>query len=207
MTAVDVFRPGLLGQGCWLELDSGELISMPVSRWGGPSIAGDAPLLDPCAGPTLDIGCGPGRLTAALTERGVTALGVDTSPVAVALTRSRGAVALCRDVYEPLPGEGRWRHVLLADGNVGIGGDPTRLLQRVRELLSPRGTALIETDCPGHGLRSTRARLNRESGMGPWFDWACLGAEAVPEVAASAGFTVRWITSLGERWFTELTPS
>ena len=31
---------------------------------------------------------------------------------------------LRRDLFAPLPGEGRWHHVLLADGNIGIGGDP-----------------------------------------------------------------------------------
>ena len=53
----------------------------------------------------------------------------------------RGAVgrpALRRDVFEPLPGTGRWQTVLLADGNVGLGGDPLRVLRRAAELLRAR---------------------------------------------------------------------
>ena len=33
-----------------------------------------------------------------------------------------------RDLFGALPGEGTWSHVLLADGNIGIGGDPVTLL-------------------------------------------------------------------------------
>ncbi|GLZ41785.1 class I SAM-dependent methyltransferase [Actinokineospora sp. NBRC 105648] len=199
----DVFASGLLGKQCWLELAGGKRIRLPVERWSARPGAGDAVLLDACGGPTLDIGCGPGRLAAALGERGVPALGVDTSPVAVSLTRARGAAALRRDVYEQLPGEGRWQHVLLADGNIGIGGDPVRLLRRVRELLSSNGSALIEADRPGHGVGQSLARVSD----GPWFDWGWLGADAVPRVAAEAGFTVRWVRTHLGRWFTELVPA
>jgi hypothetical protein len=59
--------------------------------------------------------------------------------------RRRGATAIHGDVFQPLPGEGLWRHILLADGNIGIGGDPDTLLARTRQLLAPGGTALIET--------------------------------------------------------------
>ena len=85
---------------------------------------------DLCTGPTIDLGCGPGRLVARLVERGVPALGVDQSATAVGLARRSGAPALRRDVFEPLPGTGRWQTVLLADGNVGLGGDPWRVLRR-----------------------------------------------------------------------------
>ena len=62
-----------------------------------------------------------------------------------------------RDVLGPLPGEGTWDHVLLADGNIGIGGDPLRLLHRAAHLLRPGGTVLVETD-PGR---------TRVAGFGP----------------------------------------
>src|SRR5207247_1691171 len=75
-------------------------------------------------GPVIDLGCGPGRLVLSLARRRVPALGVDTSPSAVALARSRGAAALQRDLFGPLPGEGRWGTAPLFDGNVGIGGAP-----------------------------------------------------------------------------------
>jgi hypothetical protein len=199
------FEPGLLGHHCWLELATGERIRLPTERWRATPDPGDELLLRSCVGPTLDIGCGPGRLTAALTERGVATLGVDISPVAVRLTIEAGAAAVQRDVYDRQPGEGRWRHTLLADGNIGIGGDPVRLLGRVRELLCASGSALIEVDPPGIGLRQGRVRVSTKDNTGSsWFDWAWLGADAVPAAAARAGLRTNWLREAGGRWFTEL---
>jgi SAM-dependent methyltransferase len=200
MTDFDV---ALLGETCWLELAGGERISLPVERWRADPDPSDEMMLAHCQGPALDIGCGPGRLTSALTSRGVTVLGVDTSPVAIRMTRARGAVALRRDVFGHVPGEGRWRSILLADGNVGIGGDPVKLLRRVRELLAPNGNAVVEVEAPGGGVRHRPVRLN---GSGSWFPWAWLGADAVDGTARAAGLRPRWVASEGQRWFTELVP-
>jgi SAM-dependent methyltransferase len=204
MTAA-VFDTGLRGRRCWLELDNGQRVELPVERWREEPGGADELMLNRCTGPTLDLGCGPGRLTAALTARGISALGVDISAVAVAQTKARGAVAVRKDVFDRLPGEGRWWHVLLADGNVGIGGDPVALLRRVATLVGARGTVLLEVDRPGSGLRQETVRVAGEDGSGRWFDWAWLGADAVPGVAAEAGLGVRWLGEHGGRWIAELT--
>lgn len=80
-------------------------------------------------------------------------LGIDVVPEAVALTRERGASALVRDVFAPVPGEGWWDTALLANGNIGIGGDPVTLLRRVHALLLPGGRAVVEVARPGVGMR------------------------------------------------------
>ncbi|WP_410618539.1 class I SAM-dependent methyltransferase [Amycolatopsis sp. cmx-8-4] len=197
------FDRGLLGHRCWLELPSGERIELPVERWAQAS-DGDEVLLDACTGPTLDIGCGPGRLTAALAERGVVALGVDSSRTAVRLTRRRGGSALHRNVFDHVPGEGRWRHVLLADGNIGIGGDPAVLLRRAAELIADDGDVLVELDPPGGGLRHERVRLRPGHADVAWFTWAWVGADAIAEVANRAGLHVDRTTRHGHRWFARL---
>jgi SAM-dependent methyltransferase len=202
------FEPGLLGRRCWLELATGERISLSTERWRALPDPGDELLLSSCVGPTLDIGCGPGRLTAALTERGVAALGMDVSAVAVRLTVEAGAPAVRRDVFDRRPGDGGWRHALLVDGNIGIGGDPVRLLGRVRELLCAGGSALVEVDPPGIGVRSGRVRVATDDGAGArWFDWAWLGADAVAATASRAGLRAGWLREAGGRWFTELVRS
>ncbi|TDQ04346.1 class I SAM-dependent methyltransferase [Labedaea rhizosphaerae] len=204
MTAA-VFDTGLQGRRCWLEAADGHRVELPVERWRDDPRGADELMLDRCTGPTLDLGCGPGRLTAALTARGISALGVDVSAVAVAQTKARGAVAVRQDLFQRLPGEGRWWHVLLADGNVGIGGDPVALLRRVRALLGTHGTVLVEVDRPGLGLRQRTVRVAGEDGSGRWFDWAWLGADALTGVAEEAGLAVRSLDEQGGRWIAELT--
>jgi len=165
---------------------------------------GDVSLLDRCGGPTLDVGSGPGRLTVALAERGVPALGIDITPHAVRIARSAGALTLLRDVFGRVPGTGRWMTVLLADGNIGIGGDPAALLRRVGELLAPRGQALIELQPPGTGLRCERVRLRRGPQAGDWFPWAYVGSDQVAGIAAEAGFAKAETWPSDGRWFTTL---
>ena len=200
------FEPGFAEGRAQLHTREGEVWELPVPRWAADAGPGDQPLLARCCGTTLDVGCGPGRMTAALSGRGVRALGVDVSPSAVAMARSRGAVALNRDVFSLGRGAQRWRHVLLVDGNVGIGGDPVRLLWLCRQLLVPGGSVLVDLAPPGRGLRVTTARLVGTAGPGTWFAWAVLGLDALAVVAAAAGLRVAesWLVEDEGRWQAEL---
>lgn len=187
--------------------EAGRSLRLPIADWIGPAGAGDEALLARCTGPTLDVGCGPGRLTTELQRRGCPALGIDVSPLAVAMTQSRGGTALLRDVFDPTPGEHRWNHLLLADGNIGIGGDPVRLLNRCRELLGVGGSLLVDLEPPGHQGFVGRVRLEVEGNQSSWFAWARLGVNGVDEVAAATGFVVRELWSVADRWQAELVPS
>ena len=118
-------------------------------------------------------------------------------------------MALRRDVFEPLPGEGRWAHALLIDGNIGIGGDPVRLLRRCGALIAADGTLLVEVEPPGAGLWQGHAYvLSGSSGepevRGPAFRWARVGADAVACTATAAGLRVADSFRFGPRWFAEL---
>jgi len=172
---------------------------------------GDASLIDRCSGPTLDVGSGPGRLAVALAERGVPTLGIDVAPHAVRIARSAGSLTLMRDVFDRVPGTGRWMIVLLADGTIGIGGDPEALLQRVAELLAPLGRALVEVQPPGRELRRERVRLRHcrghghEHQAGDWFPWAQVGADQLSGIAGEAGLSAAETWSSGGRWFATLS--
>ncbi|MCI2422664.1 class I SAM-dependent methyltransferase [Saccharopolyspora sp. K220] len=198
------FDVALRGGHCTLLTNDGTVRPLSGHRWSAAPDAADEYLLRACRGPTLDIGCGPGRLTAALTGSGVIALGIDTSPLAVHLTISRRAVALCRDVFRPVPGAGNWREALLIDGNIGIGGDPRALLRRVHQLLRPGGHAWVEVEPPGTGLWRGTGQVVHIDRPGPSFRWAIVGADAIGPLAVAAGFELHEIAEHDGRWFAVL---
>ena len=179
-----------------------------IERYRGPVDAVDLEVVARCTGPTLDVGCGPARFVSALLAKGIPALGVDVAPDAVAAARTTGATVLQRCVFELLPGEGRWQHVLLIDENVGIGGSPDVLLARVRELLSPTGTAFVEGDPDDDGV-ADRQYLRVEDATGSRsrpFPWARVGADRLVAIGAQVGLATidRWRS--GGRSFVTLSP-
>jgi SAM-dependent methyltransferase len=171
---------------------AGQMLDLDVSRWLAKADTADRTVLDRCRGPVLDVGCGPGRMIAALTARGIPALGVDIAGAAVDLTRGQGQPALLRDVFGSVPGEGRWPTVLLVDGNIGIGGEPRRLLTRIAGLLAPIGRAIVETSPLDRQDALLRVRFADEDGraIGPEFSWAQVGCIALDGYARAAGLTV-----------------
>lgn len=198
------FARALSGQQAELVRSDGGTARLDVDRWRGPAAGEDDRLLDRCHGATIDLGCGPGRLVEALVARGITALGVDLAVEAVAQCVVRGVPAVQADVFAPLPGEGTWSHALLADGNLGIGGDPAALLERAAALVAPGGTVLVELDPTEPGLWRGEARVRSRYTVTPPFPWACAGPTALPDLAARAGLrpTAHY---RGVRRFVELT--
>ena len=197
--ALGADRPHLVAED-----SSGTAVPLPVSRWLDAVGPADDKLLRRAVGPVLDVGCGPGRYLHALAARGVPALGVDVSPVAVHLARRQGAEAVVGSIFGQVPEVGCWRTALLADGNIGIGGRPAALLQRLSALLAGDGRVLAELASPGTGTAARRLRLRVGDERSGWFDWAEVAADAIDEPAEEAGLVVvdRW--SLYGRWFAEL---
>lgn len=193
---VDPYALAVLKGGgpLYVRRTGGERFQVPVERWCSAPDPVDEILLERCRGLTLDVGCGPGRLTTALGRRGALALGLDIAPHAVARTLADGGAALCRSVFDPLPAEGHWRTVLLADGNVGIGGDPTRLLHRCERLLGPWGEVLVEVEAEEIQECFTACFEGSDGVPGPSFRWARAGASAVTAMARSAHLATvrRW---------------
>ncbi|MCB5183176.1 methyltransferase domain-containing protein [Streptomyces antimicrobicus] len=190
----------------FLRRPDGWVLPLEVERWLADADPADESVLSRCRGAVLDIGCGPGRLVAALAGRGHPVLGVDVSPAAVTRTVRRGGSALCRSVFGPLPGEGRWTTALLLDGNIGIGGDPGALLGRVAGLLGPVGRLIAEAaeaevdEC--HEVRLDDGRGPR----GVPFRWSRLGPTALLRHAERAGWTPLDTWTASGRHFAELAP-
>jgi SAM-dependent methyltransferase len=189
-----------------LRLSDGTVSPLALGRWLGPADETDRHLLSTIAGPVLDVGCGPGRHLHALAKRGVFALGIDLSPVAVELARDRGGNAIVGSIFDHVPGAGTWRTALLLDGNIGIGGAPVQLLTRVRALLSPAGALLVELDPPGADTGSLVARIERAAEVSSWFRWARVAFGDIKPIAEAAGYSLLQRAHLGSRWFARLGP-
>jgi SAM-dependent methyltransferase len=198
----NLYDRALTGERCWIRHDDGSVHGLPVHSWLGRRRSDrgfDSAIVRLCHGPTIDLGCGPGRLVVNLIARGVPALGVDQSATAVELARRSGAPALRRDLFGPLPGAGRWSTVLLADGNVGIGGDPRRVLRRARELLHSGGQCLAEFESEPGGIVAHWVRLESSRTVGPWFRWATVGIEGARQLADQVGLTVTDVRAIDHR--------
>jgi SAM-dependent methyltransferase len=202
---VTAFARALDGHDAELVRSDGGVAPLDVARWRGAAAGEDRWLLGRCRGATIDLGCGPGRLLEALAARGVRALGVDLAPEAIAQCRTRGVPALRADVFAPLPDEGTWSHALLADGNLGIGGDPVALLRRAASLICRTGSVIVELDASQPGLWCGHARVRSREAIGRPFPWATAGIEALPRLAGPAGLRPT-VVYRGRRSFAELVP-
>lgn len=182
----------------------GTRAQVPVEDWRGPLRPGDSSVLERCSGATLDIGCGPGRIAAALRHAGVAAVGIDINEDAVRLARAAGAVTRRCSVFGAVPRPGGWDTALLVDGNIGIGGGPVRLLRRVTELLAPDGQALVEVEGPAGTSERTYLRLASVGQLSRPFPWARLALRDVDAVAAVVGLRVQETWQEAGRWFVAL---
>jgi SAM-dependent methyltransferase len=191
--------------GLWLVDPVGTVMRRAdAGDWSTALRPGDTGLLERCPDRTLDLGCGPGRLAGALAAAGRRAVGVDVSPQAVRLARRRDVPVLLQDLFDPLPGEGSWGGVLLADGNIGIGGDPERLLDRSRELVCAGGSVVVEVDPPGAPTWRGVVHLADGRRTSAAFAWAFVGADEIGPVASRAALRTTDVWTEAGRWFAHL---
>lgn len=207
--SITLYGEALLDLDALLQVrqEGGGLAALPTARWSAALDDVDRRVIDRLDGPTLDIGCGPGRFVTGVGERGLPSLGIDVAPAAVALTQRRGGLALHCDVYGRVPGTGRWNWALLMDGNIGIGGAPGRLLGRVAELLAPTGRIVVEVEPPGGTSGAQRVRLELEGRVGAWFPWAWVSCEDLEVLAHQASLLVVDSWNDEGRWFCVLAKS
>ena len=209
-TATDLYESGMESLRSTLDPDTYYAVAedgtrklLPISRWLKRAPDQEERLLDRADGPVLDIGCGPGRHLAALGRRGIEATGVEISRYAVAVAREQSESVIHGSVFD-LTGRHCWQTALLLDGNVGIGGDPERLLAHAAGLLRPGGQVLVELDGPSSETRSVQLRLEGPTDVSEWFPWAWVGTDAIVQIAGTAGLEAVEIWASGDRWFAQL---
>ncbi|MBW4033597.1 MAG: class I SAM-dependent methyltransferase [Acidobacteria bacterium] len=175
----------------YLHSVDGTRARIDVTRWTEDADAVDGGLLRRARGPVLDVGCGPGRMVKAAVARGMKALGVDVSPVAVEIVRSAGLPVHHGSIFDPIPYEGSWSTALLLDGNIGIGGNPAALLARCRQVLRASGGVIVETHPDSFRDRAFECSVVGQDGnVSDPFAWAEVGRTALASHAADAGLRV-----------------
>jgi SAM-dependent methyltransferase len=184
----------------WLRVASGRRLAHDLAAYFAPVTVQERALLDLVEGPALDVGCGPARHARLLQARGLTAIGLDRSLLALGLARSLGLRHWAHaDVCSgPLPPA---RAVLLLDGNLGLAGTPAgaaRLLHRLATACGPGGCLLVSGRAPRHGrVRAMVVRDEYRDRVGPWGRWLQASLPAILDLAHPAGWRLRYAATAG----------
>lgn len=185
----------------------------PFDRW--PAVERRA--IGFARGRVLDVGCGAGRVGLYLQAKGHDVLGIDTSPLALKVSRLRGLKKTrLLDFGDVGFGPGSFDTVVLFGGNFGLFGNRAkarRLLRRLYGMTSAEGVIIGEvvdpykTDNPDHLAyqRHNRSR-GRMSGqvvmraryrtfVGPWLEYFLVSPEEMKDIAAGTGWYLRRVVA------------
>ncbi len=171
-------------------------------------------------GRVLDIGCGAGRHSLYLQKKGLDALGIDLSPMAIKVCKLRGLKKTrLMSITEISPNLGKFDTLLMLGNNFGLFesfGRARRLLAGFHKITSDRARIIAETldpynnDEPAH---FEYHKLNRKKGRmpgqvrlrvrykkcaTPWFDYLFVSKEEMHGILKGTGWRVaRFIDSKG----------
>jgi SAM-dependent methyltransferase len=176
-------------------------------------------------GRVLDIGCGAGRHSLYLQQKGFDVTGIDNSPGAVKVCRLRGLKkALVRPIEEVDKfAAGSFDTVLMMGNNFGLFGSRKKavtLLKKFAKVLSPEGKIIAgsldpyKTRNPDHLLYhkrnkksgrmggQIRFRIRYQSFTGKWFDYLFVSREEMQNILSETDWRIeKIIRSFGDNYF------
>jgi SAM-dependent methyltransferase len=163
-------------------------------------------------GRVLDIGCGAGRHSLYLQEKGFEVLGIDTSPLALKACRLRGLKRTkLLSITAVGPGLGRFDTLLMLGNNFGLFADFKRarwLLKRFHGITSDEARIITETTDPYqtddpvhleyHRFNKSRGRMSGQARIRvrykrhvtPWFDYLLVSKEEMRHILKGTGWRV-----------------
>jgi SAM-dependent methyltransferase len=186
-----------------------ELYFAPHARW--PKSERQA--LRHARGRVLDVGCGAGRVSIHLQERGLDVVGIDSSQLAVRVARARGLEQTWHHSAGTLGRRiGSFDTIVLFGNNFGMFGTPERVrrtLESWARWTVPAARILAESTTPYCGgaplLDRGHLRDNRDRGLMPgqlrlricyrswvssWFDWLFVSRKEMRELLQGTGWHV-----------------
>ena len=178
----------------------------PYEEWSGPQRRG----MRYARGRVLDMGCGGGRHSLYLQDKGHEVVAIDNSPMAIRTCRERGVldarVLPATQVSHKL---GRFDTILMYGNNFGLVGGEKRgrwLLRRFHGMTTGRGRIIAESRDPLDTVRPEHVayqRRNRRRGRmpgqlrirvryllhcSPWFDYLLAGPQEVRRLIRGTGW-------------------
>jgi len=163
-------------------------------------------------GRALDLGCGAGRTTLYLQEKGHEVTAIDNSPLAIEVCRLRGVRdARVLSITQVGPEMGIYDNLLMMYNNFGLMGSRGRarwLLRRFHRMTSPGARLIVEsndiyhTTNPIHlayqarnrarGRMSSQLRLRLRHGMhaSAWFDYLMVSTAEMEAILVGTGWRV-----------------
>jgi SAM-dependent methyltransferase len=162
-------------------------------------------------GRVVDVGCGAGRVTLYLQQRGFDVVGLDASPLAIRSARRRGVKeAWCMSIDELSGRIGSFDTIVLFGNNFGLFGTPERLrgmLGTWADRTDSGARILAQSTNPYCGgapaFDRTYYRRNKEKGLlpgqsrlrthyrgqvGPWSDWLFVSRHEMRVVLRGTGW-------------------
>jgi SAM-dependent methyltransferase len=186
----------------------------------------DRTACDRSTGRVLDAGCGAGRHSLHLQERGVDVTAIDPSPGACQVTRARGVRKVHQVRLEDLPGLGeRFDTFLLLGNNLALLGSPEHadvVLDALARSATPHAQVLgacrdpYVTDEPTHleyhahnrrqGRAGGQTRLRSRYGRlaDPWFDYLFCSQDELAQLTAHSPWRLTGIERTGAGYLAEL---
>jgi len=164
-------------------------------------------------GRVLDIGCGGGRHSIYLQEKGFNTLGTDISPLALKVCRLRGLKKTKLVPIDKLNFTSEsFDTIVMMGNNFGLFANfkqAKRLLKRFHEITSEKGTIIADTRDPykttnlahlayhkrnkskGRMGGQVRIRVRYKNYIGKWFDYLLVSKEELQEILKQTGWKVK----------------
>jgi SAM-dependent methyltransferase len=171
-------------------------------------------------GRVLDIGCGAGRCSLYLQGKGLDAVGIDNSPLAIEVCKQRGLkdarVIAINQISKKM---GVFDTIIMMGNNFGLFGSfegARRLLKKMNDMTTKKARIIAEsndiyrTDDPDHlnyhefnrkrgrMAGQTRLRVRRGKYIMPWFDYLMVSREEMENILEGTGWEIKRIIESGQ---------
>ena len=198
----NLYDRALGGERCWIRHDDGRMQRLPVRSWLGGQAGDekfDRAVVGLCDGPTIDLGCGPGRLVAHLLSAGCRRWAWTSRPPPShwpAVAAHPPCTAMCSNRCRA-PADGT--RCCWPTATSAWAATLWRVLQRAGELLRRGGRCVAEFDSVITGVEAGWVRLESSRTIGPWFRWASVGIDCAARLADDVGLALTGVHPIGRR--------